>query len=234
MNIKTIGSGSSGNCYYLTSDSSASLLLDAGIPFKKMQKAINFKTSSLSGVLVTHEHLDHAGYVKEYLDNSIEVFMTKGTQEALQLPSHYCLNIIDIKKPFMLDEFKIMAFDIIHDAKEPCGFLIESGQDRLLYATDTKLIKYEFQKLTHIMLEANYDYKILKDNVENEIVNKSLSRRIMDNHMSLDTAIDYLSKIDLTHMKEIIIIHLSNDNARKNYFKERLQKATGRIVKIAE
>lgn len=234
MDIKTIGSGSSGNCYLLKSSRSATLLLDAGIPFKDMQKAIKFKTSGIEGVLITHEHLDHAGYVKEYLNNSLDVYMTKGTKEALQLKDHYRLHTIDIKKPFMINDFKIMAFDIIHDAKEPCAYLIETGEHKLLYATDTKLIKYKIPGLTHIMLEANYEYNILKENVDNGTVIKSLQRRIMDNHMSLDTAIHYLNHIDKSKLEKILIIHLSKDNAKKNYFKERLQQETGTIIKIAE
>ena len=233
MIIQTIGSGSDGNCYLVKGGSPAYLLLDAGISFKQMQKAIKFQTTKIKGVLITHEHLDHAGYIKDYIKNGLDIYMTAGTKKVLQLPDHYRINVIDIKKPFNIADFKIMAFDTVHDAAEPCGYIIQAGDKKLLYATDTKYIKYKIPNLTHIMLEANYEYNILQDNVKADMVNKSLARRITDNHMSLDTAIEYLRKIDTSKLENIIVIHLSKNNAKKGYFKERLQKEVGTVVKIA-
>lgn len=232
MQIKTIGSGSDGNCYHVSCGDN-SILLDAGISFKKMQKAINFKTSSILGVLVGHEHIDHAGYIKDYIKNGLDIYLTAGTKEALQLPDHYRLNVIDIKKSFNIAEYKIMAFDTVHDAKEPCGYIVKVNDKKLLYATDTKYIKYNIPGVTHIMLEANYEYNILKENVDNDIINKSLAKRITESHMSLDSAIDYLNKMDNSMIEKIIVIHLSKNNAKKAYFKERLQKEVGAIVEIA-
>ena len=48
MDIKVIASGSSGNCYRV-SDGETSVLLDCGIPFKQIQKALNFELSSING-----------------------------------------------------------------------------------------------------------------------------------------------------------------------------------------
>lgn len=233
MNIKTVGSGSDGNCYLVKGSSNSSLLLDAGISFKEMQKAIKFKTFSIKGVLITHEHMDHAGYIKEYMNNGLEIYMTQGTKDALQLPDDYRLHIIDIKKPFMIDEFHIMAIDTIHDAKEPCGFVIGYEDKKLLYATDTMYLKYKIPNLTHIMLEANYEYDLLQERIESGEIVKSLGSRIMKTHMSLDTAIKYLNSIDKSKLDTIIIIHLSKNNAKWNLFKERLQSETGKIIKLA-
>lgn len=232
MQIKTIGSGSTGNCYQVTCGDN-SLLLDAGISFKEMQKAIKFKTSTILGVLVTHCHLDHAGYVKEYMNNGLEIYMTQGTKDALQLPDDYRLHVIDIKKPFMIDDFKIMAIDTIHDAKEPCGFVVGFEDKKLLYATDTMYLKYKIPNLTHIMLEANYEYDLLQERIESGEIVQSLGSRIMKTHMSLDTAIKYLNSIDKSKLETIIIIHLSKNNAKQNRFKERLQSETGKIIKLA-
>ena len=233
MNIKTIGSGSDGNCYLVKGSDSSSLLLDAGISFKEMQKAIKFKTFSIKGVLITHEHMDHAGYIKEYMKNGLEIYMTQGTKDALQLPDDYRIHVIDIKKPFVIDEFKIMAIDTIHDAKEPCGFVIGFENKKLLYATDTMYLKYKIPNLTHIMLEANYEYDLLQERIESGEIVQSLGSRIMKTHMSLDTAIKYLNSIDKSKLETIIIIHLSKNNAKWNLFKERLQSETGKIIKLA-
>ena len=56
IDVRVLASGSSGNCY-LIDDEGTKLLFEAGIPFKKIQQGLNFKTSELVGVLISHEHL---------------------------------------------------------------------------------------------------------------------------------------------------------------------------------
>lgn len=233
MDIQTIGSGSSGNCY-LIKGSATSLLLEAGISYKRMQKAVRFRTSQIKGVLITHEHLDHAKHVKEYMNNGLDVYMTQGTKDALELEPHYRLKVIKKRNAFKVDEFNILPFEAVHDAAEPVGFVIANGDNKLLYATDTKYIKYQIPGLTHIMLEANHEYEYMMQNVEEGVLHQSLANRIMNSHMSLETAIKYLSKIDKSKLKEIMLIHLSDTNSRKNYFKEKIQGATGALVTVAK
>lgn len=233
MLIKTIGSGSSGNCYQVSSGNSC-VLLDAGVPFKKVQNAIKFKTSSVKGVLVTHNHLDHAKYVKEYMNNGLAVYMTQGTKDALELEPHYRLKVIKERNAFKVNDFNILPFEAVHDAAEPVGFVIANGDNKLLYATDTKYIKYQIPELTHIMLEANHEYEYMMQNVQDGVIHQSLANRIMDSHMSLETAIKYLSKIDTSKLKEVMLIHLSDTNSRRNYFKEKIQGATGVLVTVAK
>ena len=59
----SLGSGSSGNCYYL-GDETGGLLLDAGIPIRSIKKSlaaegISLEDGHIRGVLVTHDHADH-------------------------------------------------------------------------------------------------------------------------------------------------------------------------------
>jgi phosphoribosyl 1,2-cyclic phosphodiesterase len=56
MEIKTIGSSSSGNCYRLKSNDKT-LILECGIPVSKIKQSLNFSVSSASGCLVSHGHL---------------------------------------------------------------------------------------------------------------------------------------------------------------------------------
>jgi len=60
MEFKSIVSSSRGNCYVLTSKGAVPLLLEAGIPIKKIREALrNFgiSLSDLGGALISHEHL---------------------------------------------------------------------------------------------------------------------------------------------------------------------------------
>jgi len=56
MDIQVIGSGSTGNCYVLKSETE-SLMLECGIPFKKIQQNLDFRLSEVQGCLISHQHL---------------------------------------------------------------------------------------------------------------------------------------------------------------------------------
>ena len=57
MTLKCIGSGSTGNCYLLTSNSVETLILDCGIPIKEIKKGLNWNIRGIQGVIITHAHL---------------------------------------------------------------------------------------------------------------------------------------------------------------------------------
>ena len=61
INFLSLASGSSGNCYYLGTDTYG-ILIDAGIgirTIKKILKEYNLSLDSILGVFVTHDHADH-------------------------------------------------------------------------------------------------------------------------------------------------------------------------------
>lgn len=53
--IKSIASGSSGNCY-LISDQKTNIIIEAGITFDRIQKGGDFKIHEFSACLLSHEH----------------------------------------------------------------------------------------------------------------------------------------------------------------------------------
>ena len=73
MKFRCLGSGSSGNCYILENNSEA-LIIEAGIPFMAVKKALDFNISKIAGVVVSHSHGDHAKHVGEYEKSGISVF----------------------------------------------------------------------------------------------------------------------------------------------------------------
>ena len=69
MQLITLGSSSKGNCYILQSSNGSCLVLEAGVSIKEVKKAVKFRLDKICGVLVTHEHGDHAEYVKSISGN---------------------------------------------------------------------------------------------------------------------------------------------------------------------
>ena len=56
MLLKCVNTGSqNGNCYILENDEEA-LILDAGVRYKDVLKALGYNISKVSGILISHEH----------------------------------------------------------------------------------------------------------------------------------------------------------------------------------
>lgn len=55
MRIKCIDSGSHGNCYLLQIGSGA-ILLDVGVAWKEVLRAIDYNLSAIDFALITHSH----------------------------------------------------------------------------------------------------------------------------------------------------------------------------------
>lgn len=232
MKIEVIASGSAGNCYKVSNEDTT-LLIECGIPYKKIQEALNFKTTDIDGVLVSHEHMDHAKACKNLIKAGVNLYMTKGTKEALKLDSHrvkWFKNFGDSYFDVDIGSFIIKPFRTIHDAKEPVGFVIYDtvAIEELVFITDTQYSIYSFSP-DYFMIEINYDRKTINDNPG---LNDKLRERIKKNHMSLDTAINLLERSDLSRLKKIYVMHLSDANSDAEVIKERLQELTGVAIEI--
>lgn len=57
MKLKCIATGSTGNCYTLTSSSGETLILDCGIPIKEIKKGLNWNIRGIRGMIISHAHL---------------------------------------------------------------------------------------------------------------------------------------------------------------------------------
>ena len=228
MDIRVIASGSSGNAY-LIGDGHTLLLLDAGIPFKRIQIGCGFRTSSIDGCLVTHRHGDHAAAISKLLQRGMTVY--SNADVAGLYPG---VQSVEARREFRIGTFRILPFEAEHDV--PCyGYQVTSEEtgEKLVYITDSAYVMYTFSGLTHIMIEANYAQDIIIDNVRDERVPLSLAARVMETHMSIDTLIDLLRANDMTKVRQIYLLHLSDNNSDAEAFKRQVQQETGAEVYIA-
>lgn len=233
MRLKVIGTGSKGNAYLLYNEQEA-LLIECGVNIKAIKKALDFDFSKLVACIVTHEHGDHAKSINDLMAAGVDVYATAGTHGVAELNSLYNHRAIYIKyqTQFTIGNFKIMAFDIKHDAAEPCGFLINHPEcGTTLFLTDAIYSAYTFKGLNNIIVEANYDPKLAKRKLGDM---EFLRNRIINNHMSIDTCIDLLKANDLSAVNNIVLIHLSDSNSNELDFKRRVQEATGKTCTVAD
>lgn len=232
MNITVIASGSSGNAYRID-DGETSLLLDAGIPLRLIKQALNFRVRDIAGCLITHAHGDHAKAAGDLAKAGVDIYTSKGTLDACRLAGHR-MKTVEALKEINIGTFAVLPFDVQHDAPDPLGFLLTSRAtgEKLLYFTDTYYIKYRFTGLTHIMGECNYSMDIIEQSVRNGYIPPELVPRLIKSHMSLDHFLDLLRANDLRQVKQIYLLHLSNNNSDAERFKEAVQKLTGTEVYV--
>src|SRR5690606_12725091 len=177
-------------------------------------------------VLYLMSTFDHSKAVKEIMRAGIDCYISAGTAEALGISGHR-LNIIKSKQQFRIGTWTILPFETQHDAAEPLGFLLANQDgEKLFYATDTYFIRYRFQGLTHIMIEAKYSMDILKRNVEAGLVPKELKSRILKSHFSLENVKKFLQANDLSKVEQIWLLHLSDGNSDEARFKREIQELT--------
>lgn len=230
IKVKVYGSNSDGNSYVIT-DGERSLMLEAGISLKKMN---DVDWQSVDGCLITHEHGDHKKYVNELIKQTgMDVFLSAGTQEVLNLPS-YRSTILKSLKEQKIGNWTVLPFDVEHDVNEPLGFFIKSkDDDRLLFATDTFYVRYKFPGITHLMIECNYSLDILDGNIASGRIGAYRKNRLLKSHFELENVKTFIKSNDMSQLQEVWLLHLSDANSDAGRFKKEIQAITGVPVYIA-
>ena len=227
MDIQIIATGSRGNAYRV-SDGDTAVLLDAGIPFRDLQRALGFRLSDIKGALITHAHKDHSRACADLLFRGVRVYTSAGTADACDLHGA-SLRTVNSLAAFDVGTFRVIPFDVAHDAPEPLGFLLTSDvtEERLLYFTDTFYLKYRFPGVTHLLGECNHDDEGIEEAVRQGYVPAKLAPRLVRSHMSLDTFLQFLRQMDRSRLKQIYLLHMSANNSNEKRFVEEVQKLTG-------
>lgn len=232
MKLKILNSGSVGNCYILETETTA-LILELGINFKKVKEAINFNLNKVAGALVSHEHGDHCKAIKEAVASGVDVYCSAGTKKAMGVESHR-IKILPVKSITTIGEFTVIPFDVKHDCAEPFGFLIHHKEcGNLLFVTDTYYVGHTFKGLNNILIEANYDQKIVDQRLKDGNIHVKVRDRVIESHMSLETCKGLLLANDLSAVNNIVLIHLSDGNSNASDFKQQVQELTGKTVTVA-
>lgn len=227
MKFESLASSSGGNAY-IVSDSDTRILLECGVPHKKLQKLAGFSLSEFKACLISHEHKDHAKSVDELISRGMDVYMSYGTAEALEVDG---ATFIEAMEQFSVGSFDIVPFATFHDAREPLGFLIKSRVDGdvLAFATDTVNLRYRFPGLNILAIEANFDASVL---ARCEKLPEKVRHRIENSHMEIDTLCDYLRSLDLSECREIFLLHLSDATSHEINFQNKVASVVPKGIKI--
>lgn len=219
LKICVIVSGSSGNCAYVASRQTA-ILVDAGLSCRETLnrlEAIGADVKNVKAICITHEHDDHVsslGAMHRRL--GADLYANSGTVDGISrndklkdLP----WKVFSTGEPFLIGDLKIEPFSVPHDAYDPVGFVISSGNSRVGIVTDmgmpTELIRTKLKNCQVVIIESNHDEPLLKDSARPW----SLKQRITgwQGHLSNEQACQLLSDIAGPSLKTVILAHLSSE-----------------------
>jgi len=236
MRLKVIGSNSRGNAYVLENDQEA-LLIECGVRFELIKKALDFNLHKVVGCIITHSHGDHCCGLEKLTHAGITAYATEGTCEELMAswkPNPHRLKSRHMAIPFSIGGFDIIPFKTVHDTKEPCGFLIHHDEcGVVLFLTDTVYSPFSFKGLNNVIVEANYCEMILEQRRQAGTTIEILRDRVIESHMSIQNCIHLLKANDLSKVNNIVLIHLSDSHSDENRFKGDVEALTGKVVTVA-
>lgn len=219
MKFTALASSSAGNAY-VVSDGKTRLLIEAGLAHRTLQTLLGFQIGSLDGCLISHEHKDHAKAALEVIKDGIPVYMSAGTKEALNATgAAVCASM----EQFSIGSMEVVPFATFHDCAEPLGFLIQSREDgdKLVFATDTVNLRYQFPGVNILAIEANFDPEILS---RCEKMPEKTKHRIANTHMDIHVLCEYLCSLDLSLCREIYLLHLSNATSHEGHFINKVRR----------
>jgi len=219
-------SSSAGNLYEIMSVNGERLLIEAGVVWPKMRRALNNDLHNIQGCLLSHEHADHSKAAKDVMKAGIDIYASYGTLRELDLLEERRAKLLRPEKLTMVGNFSVMPFPVRHDAAEPMGFIIIADNKALLFLTDTGSLDYTFRTPFEIVaIECSYNKKYLQKRVDKGEIPKTVAKRLLLNHMEESETLRTLQNfINLDKCREIHLLHLSADNINKERVKKKFEK----------
>src|SRR5437899_3074755 len=188
VQLTILGSGSSGNCAFLETGETR-LLIDAGLSGRQIRQrllTIGRAPENLSGILITHEHSDHVqGLLGLAAKLQVPIYCNRLTGEAIQRQFETKLDfrLFATGATFDVGDVAIDTFSVPHDAYDPVGFLLRTAEGNIGFLTDlghaTHLVLQRVKAANILLLETNYDLKLLQDDRKRPW---SVKQRIQSRH----------------------------------------------------
>lgn len=239
MLLKVISTGSTrGNCYALQTESGEMLLLDCGCNYKKILRGIDYQISNVSGVLLSHEHVDHTKAFKEIMDAGIQIYTNDETVEDMNIRTGELMKDVPERYPFKAGSFIVTPFESPHTTYDketnqlvPCsnyGYLVgHKEMGRLLYMTDFEYSKYNFQKMNihHLVIECNYCEELVDKTEANY-------RHRLKGHCSLSTCKQFIKENRTESLRTVTLVHLSGDSSDACKIQKEIQEVAGDNVLV--
>lgn len=219
FNVTVLGSGSAGNCA-LVETPQTRLLIDAGLSARQLKErlaACGVNPLEIDGILLTHEHGDHAGGIEVWCKTwQTPIYCNRTTAEAMQRdgakPKDW--RYFPTGATFAIKDITVETFAVPHDAVDPVGFALHTSDGTLGVLTDlgkaTRLAIERVRQAHTLLIETNHDEKLLQNCTKRPW---SVKQRIMSQHghLSNHAAANVIAELLGGRLRRAVLGHLSRD-----------------------
>lgn len=220
----SLGSGSSGNCYFLWTEAGG-ILIDVGLSSRVLKSHFHtygIRPEQIHAVLITHDHADHIKSVGRLAtDYGIPIYATELVHEGIE--RNYCVSphvpaeckrLVEKNKPLFIDDFRITPFNVPHDSTDCVGYRVEAEGVRFALITDighiTEEVQNEVGEANYLVLESNHDHEMLMAGPYPAYLKGRISGPT--GHLSNREAAELLSKYATPALRHVWFCHLSEEN----------------------
>ena len=220
----SFGSGSSGNCYLLYTDTDA-LIIDAGVGIRTLKKHVRDYGLSLSKVrhvLITHDHADHIKCVGSMSHElQVPIYATKTVHSGID--RNYCVarkvdaslrRYVEPGVAQQLGEFTVTAFTVPHDSSDNVGYFVETADTNFCLMTDVGTVTDEMKgfisQARNLVIEANHDEEMVMSGPYPQF----LKSRILSGtgHLSNRNSAIAVAENMSEELRYVWLCHLSEEN----------------------
>ena len=230
MRFTVLGSGSTGNSVLICTEKTK-VLVDAGLSAKETLRRlmlVGVDFNDLDGILITHEHGDHAGGLRVLLKTvGCAVYMSDATKNAYLREKANKMNDepqkradalknrtveIESSRDFCIGDIDFEPFSVPHDAADNFGFAAKNKGVKIATVMDlgyfTTLVKEKLRNCDGIIIESNHCRDMLKTCA---IYSWELKQRILSRtgHLSNEDLSDWLTNDFDGSAGNIVLAHLS-------------------------
>ena len=226
LGLQTLASSSSGNSYLIKSEKT-NIILDIGIGIKKLNEKLaeaQLMPEEISGVLLTHEHIDHVRSLGALTRKSADmiVYATRGTICALteKTPDLGRTEFMPVTggQPFVVGDIRVVPFNVSHDTAEPVAYAFEKGGRKAAVVTDTGFVSDEiFDNIKDadlLVLEANHERNILLYGRYPYPVKHRILSDLghLSNEAAAECLVRMLTGLGGSKVPRVVLAHLSKEN----------------------
>ena len=224
LKFVSFGSGSSGNCYYLYTETEG-LIIDIGVGVRMLKKQFRdygLSIASVHHVLITHDHADHIKSVGSIShEYHLPIYATRNVHDGID--RNYCVSrkvkpemkrYVTPGEPFELGSFHITPFSVPHDASENVGYQIKVGDITFCLITDAGSITDEMRgfisQANYLVIEANHDVEMLMHGPYPQHLKERIQSPM--GHLSNKDCAVAIAENMKEDLKHVWLCHLSEEN----------------------
>ena len=219
MRAWTLGSGSRGNALLLESEDTR-VLIDAGYPPRELARrlsAISIAPESISALIVTHEHWDHArGVAAAQSRWRWHVFGSAGTLDGVRRLDRSHATTVSPGISWTVGALTLELLRVSHDATAPTAVIATAQRTgfRAGVAHDLGCIGQDLRRglldLDLLLLESNHDEEMLRSGPYPRFLQERIAGR--GGHLSNGQAAMLARDVASRTLAQLVLLHLSEAN----------------------